>query len=145
MTVEVKKAQCSFSHAKCGVLVGVEKETGEIVSIEGNPEHPVNAGRLCERCTLETVLDFHHHPDRINYPLKRVGKRGEGKWERISWDQALDEIAAKLKELAKKYGTESMAAIPMGTYRLDFGQLTSVLRFMIKYPSLNWMADGERP
>ena len=52
-----------------------------------------------------------HHPDRLKYPIRRSGKRGEGKWERISWDEALDNIAEKLTGIRKKYGAESIAVI----------------------------------
>lgn len=52
-----------------------------------------------------------YHPDRLKYPLKRVGERGEGKWERTSWDEALNAIAAKLAEIKEQYGTESISAI----------------------------------
>jgi len=55
--------------------------------------------------------EFVYHPDRLKYPMKRSGERGEGKWQRITWDQALNEIAEKLTEVKDKYGSESIAAI----------------------------------
>jgi hypothetical protein len=57
-----------------------------------------------------------YHPEHLNYPLKRAGARGEGKWQRISWDQALDEIAEKLKSIKAQYGAESLV-FAEGTYR----------------------------
>ena len=58
-----------------------------------------------------------YHPDRLKYPMKRVGERGEGKWQRISWDEALDTIASRLKDIGERYGPESVAYMCM---RLDF-------------------------
>lgn len=55
-----------------------------------------------------TYRRWMNHPDRINYPMKRVGKRGEGKFERISWDEAIDLAATKLKEVIEKYGNEAV-------------------------------------
>src|SRR5208283_27817 len=59
-----------------------------------------------------------YHPDQLLYPLKRKGGRGENRWERVTWDQALDEIAAKLAGLKATYGAESLALLE-GTYRND--------------------------
>jgi anaerobic selenocysteine-containing dehydrogenase len=64
------------------------------------------------------AIQMHYHPKRINHALKRVGERGEDKWEQIPYDQALDEIAAKLAEIKEKYGPESLVASE-GTYRSD--------------------------
>ena len=93
--IQVKKACCYFCHQNCGILAYVKD--GKVIAIEGDPDFPTNTGGLCCRGNINLVhLD---HPARINYPLKRVGKRGEGKWERITWDQALDEMAAKLAKI----------------------------------------------
>lgn len=87
---------CFNCESACGLLAYVDKETFEIRKFEGNPVHPGSRGRNCAKgpATLNQIYD----PERILYPLKRVGKRGEGKWQRISWEQALDEIAAKIRE-----------------------------------------------
>jgi anaerobic selenocysteine-containing dehydrogenase len=68
----------------------------QIRRFEGNPEHPGSRGRNCAKgpATLNQVTD----PERIRYPLKRVGKRGEGKWERVSWDEVLDDIAGRVRK-----------------------------------------------
>ena len=73
---------CFNCEAACGLLAFVEKDTNRIRRFEGNPEHPGSRGRNCAKgpATLNQVTD----PERIRYPLKRVGKRGEGKWERVS-------------------------------------------------------------
>jgi anaerobic selenocysteine-containing dehydrogenase len=87
---------CFNCESACGLLAYVDKDTYEIRKFEGNPVHPGSRGRNCAKgpATHNQVYD----PERILYPLKRVGKRGEGKWERISWDQALNEIAEKMRE-----------------------------------------------
>ena len=78
----------------------VEKDTNRIRRFEGNPEHPGSRGRNCAKgpATLNQVTD----PERIRYPLKRVGKRGEGKWERVSWDEVLDDIAERVRQALKE-------------------------------------------
>lgn len=72
-------------------------EDGRVVKIEGNPELPRTNGRICARG--QGGVNQIYDPDRILYPMKRVGARGEGKWRRISWDEALDELTARLKKL----------------------------------------------
>ncbi len=87
---------CFNCEAGCGLLAYVDKTTFEIRKFEGNPVHPASRGRNCAKgpATLNQVYD----PERILHPLKRTGARGEGKWQRISWDQAIDEIAAKMRK-----------------------------------------------
>ncbi len=86
---------CFNCEAGCGLIAYFDHETGEIAKVEGNPEHPASRGRNCAKgpATLNQVYD----PERVLYPMKRVGERGSGAWERISWDQALDEIGARLR------------------------------------------------
>ena len=87
---------CFNCESACGLLAYIDKVTGQIQKFEGNPEHPGSRGRNCAKgpATLNQVTD----PDRILYPLKRTGKRGEGKWERVTWDQALDDIATRIRK-----------------------------------------------
>ncbi|MEM1586413.1 MAG: molybdopterin-dependent oxidoreductase, partial [Candidatus Bathyarchaeia archaeon] len=102
---------------RCGLLAYIDRKTGKLIRVEGNPEHPVNRGYAClER--IRHIVDFIYHPDQLMYPLKRVDERGSGQWQRISWSQALDEIAAKMRELIDKYGPECIAVLE-GTYRSD--------------------------
>ena len=86
---------CFNCEAGCGLVCYFNQDTGEIDKIEGNPEHPASRGRNCAKgpATLNQVYD----PERVMYPMKRVGERGGGEWERISWDQALDEIGARIR------------------------------------------------
>jgi anaerobic selenocysteine-containing dehydrogenase len=99
------KTHCARNdHGGCGLLVGVQDN--RIVQIKGDPEGYLNHGYTCfkGRASAERLT----HPDRLKYPLKRAGKRGEGKWERISWDEALNETAANLLEIKEKYGARAV-------------------------------------
>src|SRR5436190_17104313 len=80
----------------CAMLVTVEE--GKATKIQGDPQAPFTEGTLCTK--VSHYLERTYSPDRLQYPMKRVGRKGEGKFRRISWDEALDEIAAKLKAAA---------------------------------------------
>jgi anaerobic selenocysteine-containing dehydrogenase len=88
----------------CGLKLHIKDN--RLVGVEGDPEHPISQGRLCVRCL--SLPEYVHHPQRVIYPQRRVGKRGENKWERISWDEALDIIEARTREIQGKYGKESV-------------------------------------
>src|SRR4051794_6914163 len=85
---------CFNCESACGLLAYVDKDTYEIRKFEGNPLHPASRGRLCAKgpATINQIND----PDRILYPMKRVGKRGDGNWERIDWKEAIDMIAPRI-------------------------------------------------
>lgn len=107
-----KRTFCTICPQHCGVLVTVEG--GRPVAVKGDPLSPIGSGSLCVKGPR--VLDLHDHPERLNYPLKRVGPRGGNEWERISWEQALDEIAAKLSSLRDQFGPEVLATLG-GTHK----------------------------
>jgi len=90
---------------RCGILAHVKN--GMLVKVEPAEFPDPRFRHICARALCSTQLVY--HPDRLKYPLKRMGKRGEGKWQRISWDEALDTIASKLTEIRKKNGPESLA------------------------------------
>lgn len=96
---------CQLCSTVCGI-VGHVKE-GRLIKIEGNPNDPNSRGRVCARG--QAGLNHLYHPERLLYPLKRVGARGEGKWKRITWDEALDEVAAKLKAIRESGSPENFA------------------------------------
>ena len=89
----------------CGVLLHVKD--GEVVKVEGDPDHHITHGALCPRGL--TIKEYMYHPDRILYPIKRAKEdRGKDKWERISWDEAYDIIEKNAREIIDKYGPESI-------------------------------------
>ena len=87
---------CFNCEAACGLLAYVDKETLRIQKFEGNPVHPGSRGRNCAKgpATLNQVQD----PERIRYPMRRTGPRGGGQWERVTWDEALDDIAGRIRK-----------------------------------------------
>lgn len=89
---------CHVCNIQDGAIAYVEN--GRIVKLEGNPEHVSTRGRLCAKGN--SGMWYTYNPDRVLYPLKRVGARGEGKWKRITWDEALAEIAQKLDAALKE-------------------------------------------
>ena len=95
------------SHGGCGCEIYVQD--GKVTRVEGDRNHPFNQGRLCAKGLA--IPQYMYHPDRVLYPLKRVGERGEGKWERVTWDEALETIAEKLKSIREKHGPESLAML----------------------------------
>ncbi|MFT7631017.1 MAG: thiosulfate reductase/polysulfide reductase chain A [Mariniblastus sp.] len=96
---------CQLCSTICGVIGHVKD--GRIIKIEGNPNDPNSRGLLCARG--HAGLNHQYHPERLLYPIKRVGKRGEGKWKRLTWDEALDEISAKLKTIRDSGHPEKFA------------------------------------
>ena len=101
---EVVPTICDRCHGTCGVLAYVKD--GRVVKVEGDPDFPQNEGFMCPKGLAVTQVLY--HPDRIKYPMKRLGERGEGKWQRISWDEALDTTAARFREIMEKWGPESI-------------------------------------
>ncbi|MEJ2738317.1 MAG: molybdopterin-dependent oxidoreductase, partial [Dehalococcoidia bacterium] len=129
--IETKDIQCWASpgcHDRCRVLADVKD--GRILKLRGNRK-PIGINkvtgaeiRLFQNCPdrLPHLLKWLNHPDQLMTPLKRIGERGENKWEKVSWDQALDEIADKLKQIKAEYGAESLA-INEGTVRSDLYEI----------------------
>ncbi|ABO66947.1 molybdopterin oxidoreductase family protein [Geobacillus thermodenitrificans] len=103
---------------QCGLLV--HKKDGKVVKIQGDPSHPVTKGHICNK--VRNMMERIYDPKRLKYPLKRIGAKGEGKFARISWDEALETIAAKWKELIETYGPESI--LPYSFYG-NMGRLSA--------------------
>lgn len=107
---EVKRGVCFWCHNHCTVEVYIKNGRLDRIEEDKNQIHADvirTTVRACPRA--RACKEWFYHPDRLAYPLKRVGEKGEGKWENISWEQALDEIATKLKELKERYGPETLA------------------------------------
>lgn len=88
----------------CGLLL--HKKDGKIVKVTGNPEHPVTQGAICNK--VRNMTERIYHNERILYPLKRTGPKGSGEFTRISWEEAVDEITGRYRELIAEYGPESI-------------------------------------
>jgi anaerobic selenocysteine-containing dehydrogenase len=128
-----------WCHSHCAVTARVKD--GKLIGLDANVNHPhaklfTPVVRSCLRA--RAAVEYFYHRDRLNYPLKRAGERGEGKWQRISWDQALDEIAAKLKDIKVRYGAEAIAGTS-GTGRTN-DELR--VRFFNTLGSPNYIGQG---
>jgi len=99
-----RRSVCAHCTVHCGVLVTVEG--GRPISIRGDASHPATKGFICKKGLA--AIEYFEHPGRLNVCLKRKGERGEGHWTEISWDQALDEIAERLRAIIDRYGPEAI-------------------------------------
>ena len=118
----------------CGIYAYVSQ--GRFTRVEGMKESPLNAGRICAKA--HAAPQWVYSPQRLKYPLRRVGKKGEGKFERVSWDRALDMIAHKLKEQKEKYGPESLAILSPA--RRSYSEF--LYRFLMAHGSPNYGHSG---
>src|SRR5258706_13202406 len=107
---ETKRGICPI----CGVGCYVTAKISNKRAVSIRPDRTAGFAADCQRAGQ--AVEYHDHPDRVNYPMKRSGKRGEGKWERISWDQALEEIAEKLGQIRDKHGPEAVQTMG-GSYK----------------------------
>lgn len=130
----IVRSSCRMCHGVCQVLVHLEGD--RVVKITGDPDSPTSRGYLCPKGAASPELLY--HPDRLTHPLRRVGNRGENNWKRISWDEALDEIAARFGAIKEESGAEYVA-VCQGTGRpyIDFTQ-----RFAYAFGSPNFVAPA---
>ena len=133
--MEIVKSTCGLCYAGCGILIHLED--GKPIRIEGDPESPVNSGLVCEKAMAS--LEYLYHPERLGYPLKRAGRRGEGNWQRISWDEALDTVAERLSSIKNESGAESVVFIHGAAKGL---QETYLRRFANVFGSPNLSSTG---
>jgi anaerobic selenocysteine-containing dehydrogenase len=99
---EIKRVKtvCRSCHGGCGVIAHVKDK--KVIKIEGDPESPISHGTLCAKGLAITQLAY--HPDRVLYPMKKTS----GNWERITWDEALDNVTGKFKDVIKAHGAEAI-------------------------------------
>ncbi|MCX5834310.1 MAG: molybdopterin-dependent oxidoreductase [Deltaproteobacteria bacterium] len=120
------KTHCArMDHGGCALLVAVRDN--KIVQVKGDPEGFLNRGYMCVKGVASP--DRLSHPDRLRHPLKRVGKRGAGKWQRISWEEALEEIAGNLVGIKEKHGARGVAFVvgmPKGLDHLVLIRLANI-------------------
>ena len=120
--------------ANCGVYAFTKN--GRFTKVAGMKESPVNAGAVCPKG--QAAPQWVYSPDRLKYPLKRVGKKGEGKFQRITWDEAIGIIADTLKRQKAKYGPESLGMLSPA--RRTYSEY--LYRFLIAHGSPNYGHSG---
>jgi len=101
---------CSLCPSRC--LMVCKTNGRKIIALNGNPKDTFTSGKICARgyAAKNIISD----PDRLKYPLKRLGERGEGRWARIGWGEAIDTISQNLEKIIKQYGAESVGLFANG-------------------------------
>ena len=126
MTIQQVRATCPHDCPDtCALLITVED--GVATEVKGDPDHPTTAGVLCTK--VSRYAERTYHPERLLHPMRRVGNKGEGKFERISWDEALDEIASRLGEIASRAPQAILPYSYCGTMGLVQGESMSARFF----------------
>ena len=128
---------CGVCHLSCAVVATVED--GQLISVVPDKKSKFRHSVCPQAKGPLTLMGTANHPSRLKHPLKRKGKRGEGKWQRISWDEALDTIAAKFNDIKDNYGPEYLAMClgePKGM-EFAFGQ-----RFASAFGTNNCITPG---
>ena len=110
--LSIVRSACRGCHGVCQVLVHLRE--GRVVKVTGDPDSPTSRGYLCPKGSAAPELLY--HPDRLTHPLRRAGKRGENKWEKVSWEDALSEMTDGLSQIKRESGAE-FVAIGQGTGR----------------------------
>ncbi|MEX3009066.1 molybdopterin-dependent oxidoreductase [Hoeflea sp. TYP-13] len=130
----IHKSACRMCHGGCGVLVHIAD--GQIKKIVGDPDSPLNRGKICIKAPAS--IELVNHPDRLKFPMKRAGPRGSGKWDRIDWDEAYDILAERLGAIIDQDGARSIAiGTGTGRHHCDF-----VPRFANALGTPNWCEPG---
>ena len=106
MTKTVIASTCKECSVRCGSLIYLQD--GKVVKITGNPAHPGSRGAFCIK-GVHGPITAREHPERPLYPQRRTGERGEGKWQQVSWDTALGEIAERIGKVKQQYGPLAVA------------------------------------
>lgn len=136
--IEIKRTNCKFCAYLCGLEVQVRD--GRVVSVAPDTARfPYDESILKSCPRFHTNLEFLDHPTRLNHPFKQVGVRGNGIWQRITWDQALDEIAERLQRLKDVYGPETLATSIGGPHTAYW----PMHRFMNLFGSPNNIGIGQ--
>src|ERR1700692_2060416 len=111
MMPEVRHSVCALDCPDCcSLLVNVKDGKGS--RLRGNPDHPITRGFLCAK--VSRYLEREYSPDRLLYPERRIGAKGESRLARLRWDEALDEIASRLSSVAGEFGPEAILPYSYG-------------------------------
>ncbi len=130
MAPKVIKTDCILCINSCGINAYVDD--GKLVKVEGMPEHPISEGYICPKG--QALVEYAYSPDRILHPMKNVN----GKWQRITWDKALDTIAAELQKIKEKYGAKALAVYngSIGTENIELAGFAQRFRGAYGTPNL---------
>ncbi len=125
------KSHCWECNIHCGILIKVSDN--KVIKIEGDPVHPLNKfkpnpSKLCLRGHYRAITET-YKPNRMLYPQKRIGERGEGKWKRISWQEALTEISDRIGDIKGKYGP---LAICGGTHHFHYNKFSVAAMLLLR-------------
>lgn len=134
----VVKSTCWECSAYCGSLITVN-DAGRVTKIMPNPDHPLSQGAFCVK-GMRGLPEWTYHPNRLLHPLRRVGPRGSGQWERITWDAALDEVADRMAAIRAQYGAPSLVGAVSGA---AFSRGAIVALLMRSLGSPNWMINQD--
>src|SRR2546425_11282822 len=108
---EVRRSVCALDCPDaCSMLVTIED--GRATQLRGDPALPITRGFLCAK--VSRYLEREYSPDRLLYPRRRIGAKGQGRFERIGWDEALDEIASRLTTISREFGPEAVLPYSYG-------------------------------
>jgi thiosulfate reductase/polysulfide reductase chain A len=135
--IKVVASTCSECAVHCGSLVYVRD--GVVEDIKPNPAHPLSKGAFCIK-GLKGPTGLTYSEKRLLYPHRRVGERGEGKWERISWDEALDYAADRYAAVRAKYGPLSLVG---ACNNANVGRGVAVVMLLRSLGSPNWMINQD--
>ncbi len=122
----------------CGALLTVDA-ANHVTKVAPNPRHPTSKGAFCVK-GIRGLPEWTDHPDRLLHPLRRVGERGSGQWQRVSWDQALDELADGLAATRARHGPLALAGAVSGAYFSRGAVMALLLRSL---GSPNWMINQD--
>lgn len=90
----------------CSWQISVERTSGQALDIWGHPDHPVTQGKLCGK--VDRYLERVYHPERLTHPLRRQGPKGSGRFEKVSWDEAFQEISSRLHSIINEWGPQAV-------------------------------------
>ena len=121
----------------CGALATVRD--GKVVDFQPNRDNPHSKGAFCIK-GIRGAPGITYHENRLLHPMRRTAARGEGKWARISWDVALEEMADRLAEVRRKYGPEAIVGATSGAY---FSRSVILALMMRSIGSPNWMINQD--
>ena len=136
-TKSIIPSTCWECSAHCGSLVTVED--GRVTRVSPNPEHPASLGAFCVK-GIRGLPELTYHPDRVLHPMKRTGPRGGGRWQRVSWDQALDEMADAMLAVRERYGPTALCGAVSNAH---FSRGVMVALLLRAFGSPNWMMNQD--